>query len=112
MATKGDIRLLNESIDKADAVILRQILKWMCEGSEECYNQAAKHLVVPAATAGAKRKSDQDAQADASKKSKTAATSKFEKCVTCEKTFDITSNRNDACRTHDGQSASGYLRPA
>ncbi|KAK6208282.1 hypothetical protein LQW54_006905 [Pestalotiopsis sp. IQ-011] len=101
MVTKGDIKLLNESIDKADVVILRQVLKWMCESSEECYNQAAKHLVVPAAAAGAKRNSDQDAQADASKKSKTAPTSKFEKCVTCEKTFDVTSNCNDACQTHD-----------
>ncbi|KAI4592704.1 hypothetical protein KJ359_010463 [Pestalotiopsis sp. 9143b] len=85
---------------KADVVILRQVLKWMCEGSEECYNQAVNHLIVPAA-AGAKRKSDQDAQADASKKSKTVATSKFEKCVTCEKTFDVTRNRNEACQTHD-----------
>lgn len=109
MVTKDDRKLLNESIDKADAVILRQVLKQMCESSEECHNQAAKHLIVPA-VAGAKRKSGQDAQADASKKSKTAPTSKFEKCVTCEKTFDVTNNRNDACQTHDGQWASGCFR--
>ncbi|KAJ5893368.1 hypothetical protein N7495_005059 [Penicillium taxi] len=42
-------------------------------------------------------------EAPAQKKTKSAEVPRYEKCVDCGETFDITMNNAEACRTHDGR---------
>lgn len=93
---------LLEAINKVDIAILRSVLQSMCKSSAECHKEAAERLLLRVGT-GDKRKADESPEGEANKKAKTVV-SRFEKCVTCEEIFDITDNRNDSCRTHQGQS--------
>ncbi|ETS79020.1 hypothetical protein PFICI_08873 [Pestalotiopsis fici W106-1] len=103
MTTHEEIRVVSAAIEKADLKALRSVLKSMCESSEECRKQAAQRLLLSVPTGSNKRKSEQSPQeaedASDNKKAKTVV-SRFEKCITCKKVFDITTNRDDSCQTH------------
>lgn len=107
MATESnEHELLTRAIDNADEGTLRTILKSMCQDSEACRNEAVARLVVS-------RKheiielsdSDDDAERRDKKRKRVKVTqeSRFEKCKTCEKTYDITLNDDTACQTHEGE---------
>ncbi|KAI4592705.1 hypothetical protein KJ359_010464 [Pestalotiopsis sp. 9143b] len=96
-ARETDAPLL-EAINKADLTILRSVLQSMCKSSAECHKEAAERLLL---RVGKKRKADGSPEAEANKKPMTVV-SRFEKCITCKKIFDITDNRDDSCRTHRG----------
>ncbi|KAI1160957.1 hypothetical protein F5B18DRAFT_471319 [Nemania serpens] len=98
--------LLTRAIDNADEATLRTILQSMCQGSETCRNEAMKRLIVS-------RKheiielsdSDDGAERQDQKRKRVKVTqrSRFEKCRTCEKTYDVTLNDDTACQTHEGE---------
>lgn len=93
---------LLEAINKVDITILRSVLQSMCKSSAECHKEAAERLLLRVGT-GDKRKADENPEGEANKKAKTVV-SRFEKCITCKKVFDITDNRDDSCGTHHGRS--------
>ncbi|KAF3000412.1 hypothetical protein E8E14_002966 [Neopestalotiopsis sp. 37M] len=105
MATQDEFGVLSAAIDKADLQALRSVLKSMCESSEACRTEAAQRLLLSVPTRrNKKRKSEHSPQGaeTADKSSKKAKTvSRYEMCITCEKVFDITDNREDSCQTHD-----------
>ncbi|KAI1864421.1 uncharacterized protein JN550_008978 [Neoarthrinium moseri] len=99
MATNGkDGWALLEAINKTDLSTLRSLLNSMCQSSEECYNEAAKRLLVP--VTNRKRAAEQEPD-DSTKRQKTVV-SRYEKCITCKEVFDITGNGDDACKAHEG----------
>jgi hypothetical protein len=117
MTTQDEVGVLLAAIDKADLRALRSVLKSMCESSEACRTEAAQRLLLSVPTRrNKKRKSEHspqgaEAAGKSSKKAKTV--SRYEMCITCEKVFDITDNREDSCQTHDGQVYffSSFLNP-
>ena len=103
MAPESSNLAVIEAIDKANLKVLRSILKSMCKASPICEHEAAQRLLVPVV----KRKAEDttDAHADNAVKRQRAeeSTSRYEKCVTCRKLYDITENLDDSCQTHEGE---------
>ncbi|KAI1755674.1 hypothetical protein F4782DRAFT_527039 [Xylaria castorea] len=98
--------LLARAIDNADEHTLRRVLRSMCQASESCRKEAMDRML-----ATRKRdiielsdSSDDDTQKQIKKQKKVEVTqiSRFEKCKTCDKTYDVTLNNNTACQMHPG----------
>ncbi|KAI1124856.1 hypothetical protein F5Y10DRAFT_248421 [Nemania abortiva] len=106
MATETDkSALLTRAIDNADESTLRAVLKSMCRGSEACRKEAMDRLLVSDKheLIELSDSSDDDTKKQNKKRKKVVATqkSRFEKCETCEKTYDVTLNDDEACQTHE-----------
>ena len=108
MASEPDYGQLCVAIDKADATALRAMLKAVCKDSTEFREQAANHLMAHLPSNNRKSPDNEETVA---KRARLPIISRFEKCVTCKATFDVTKNDDEACRTHEGESQSiGYDR--
>lgn len=78
------------------------MLKSMCKESTECHEQASKRLLLPA-PATQKRKAEESLSSNKKSKKDQHVTviPRYEVCETCSKTFDVTTNNDEACRTHE-----------
>jgi len=107
-ASKDQDALLTRAIDNADEKTLRQILKSMCQGSDECRKQAAERMLVSQKHELIELSDSSDDEAEKerrNKKQKTVEetqTLRYEKCQTCEEMYDVTLNNDEACQCHDG----------
>lgn len=96
---------LSQAIDKAGADAVRSILKLMCNRSVTFSSEAAKHFLLPATES---QRKDCWAKSTARREqSKTEeqvfSISRFERCRTCKRTFDVSQNFNHSCQTHTGE---------
>ena len=89
---------LSVAIDKADPTVLRSMLKDLCKRSDKIRQHTKGTLLV--APTSKKRKATDEESGSAKR---TALTSRYEKCVVCETTFDVTKNHRKACQMHPGK---------
>ena len=107
---------LTRAIKNADEHTLRNILKSMCRDSEVCRKEAMERMLVSRKheLIELSDSSDDDGQRQDKKRKKVevevAQISRYEKCATCEATYDVTLNNDEACRTHEGQPLIPLLR--
>ncbi|KAI0428397.1 hypothetical protein F5Y09DRAFT_313319 [Xylaria sp. FL1042] len=110
MARKPNKDTLIRAIDNADVTILRGILKSMCDGSEVCRKEAMdrmlvsrKHEIIELSDSsedeGEKRQNKRHNKKQ--KRVSVVQKSRFEVCETCDKTYDVTLNHDEACQTHE-----------
>jgi hypothetical protein len=110
-ASKDQDVLLTRAIDETDEKILRQILKSMCQDSEECRQQVAERMLVSRKrelvelSDSSDDEPEKETKKNNNKKQKTVEetqTPRYEKCKTCKETYDVTLNNDEACRYHKG----------
>ncbi|KAI3326933.1 hypothetical protein HD806DRAFT_531529 [Xylariaceae sp. AK1471] len=98
--------LLERAIDKADEYTLRAVLKSICKDSDECRKKTRERLLVSRTheLIELSDSSDDDTQKQKKKQKQVEVeqTLRFEKCETCNKTFDVTLNNDKACQAHEG----------
>ncbi|ROW08378.1 hypothetical protein VMCG_03094 [Cytospora schulzeri] len=100
----GSTQALFIAIGNTDEATLRNIIKSMCKESAECLEQASKRLLVPNPTAQKRKAKDDPSSNKKSKKDQhEAVVPRYEVCETCNKSFDITTNNDEACRTHEDE---------
>ena len=94
---------LCSAIDKADAPALRAMLKIVCQEPAELRKYTAKHLMAPVTPLESKKRKSLDGGDNVpNKKTCLPVISRYERCITCKSTFDVTKNRDTACKTHEG----------
>ncbi|KAI1273676.1 hypothetical protein F5Y07DRAFT_248002 [Xylaria sp. FL0933] len=131
MATETDKDALIRAINNADDIILRDILKSVCESSEVCRKEvmdrmllSRKHRIIEISdssdsdsldslnSSDSDFSEDEDEKKRSKKRQKTpqqkkqkrtivASKSRFEVCETCDETYDVTLNHSKACQTHE-----------
>jgi hypothetical protein len=97
------LQLLERSIDNANAESLRQLVRELCctpFASDACRDHAARHLLM----LPRKRKISaiQDSPAKKSKTPVEERVPKFDRCVACNASYNITQNFADVCHCHSG----------
>ncbi|KAI2639180.1 hypothetical protein GGS21DRAFT_416062 [Xylaria nigripes] len=98
---------LARAIEIADDKTLRLILKSMCKESEACREEAMKRMLVSRKHEIIELSDSSDDEEEKNRQGKKQKVveekpaSRFAKCETCDATYDVTLNDDEACQTHD-----------